>query len=606
MKINLTTFLAAISLLYSFASYAEEQKEKVPVTETSQVANENPDESSAAATKVEEVEESKPEESKPAESEPEEKTSEVKLEEKVSVAPFVNSQGEINVEGISLSKNVLAEIYSPRDYKTIWFDGKMPNKDFDKAINFISLADENGLSRSYFDVGIIKRRLEEKNQEEEFIAKTDALITHMITEMILQIGNGQKIPDELKLQTYFTRPLRITNLASVFEEFMKTDDVNALIEKYSPKHPQYLLLRKNIKTYIQKAEDKRSIKPIEYSKDVVPGDKDNSVSKIRIKLGSKRIIDPNSNADVYDKFLVDKVKQYQKKFGQKETGTIDKDFIDELNKFDDEYVSRIKANMERYRWLPDKLEENRLEINLPDFQAKIFKDGKLDFTMGAIVGRDAHRTPLMHTKMYQFVLNPFWNVPKAYAIRNMVPLLRQDPNYVKNQNFDLMKLEQDGWKKIDQSSVNWEAITEDNYNYLLRQRPGNINVLGPIKFAIVNPFDIFIHSTSEPWLFTNKFRGYSSGCIRVEDPIKLAKYVIEVGGADITEDKFSELYNYYNSKDGRPMKQKPEVNDKYFKLNNPIPTYTTYFSVIANENGTVHLLDDSYNLDYNQSKLLGL
>jgi murein L,D-transpeptidase YcbB/YkuD len=188
----------------------------------------------------------------------------------------------------------------------------------------------------------------------------------------------------------------------------------------------------------------------------------------------------------------------------------------------------------------------------------------------------------------------------------MLNLLKQDPNYVKNQNFELLHLEKNGWKPVEQSSVNWNNVTEDNYSYLLRQKPGNINVLGPIKFAIVNPYDIFLHSTSEPWLFSNNFKGYSSGCIRLEDPIEFSKFIIKHGDVPISEEDFEKLYHAYDSKDGIPMPQKPELNEKYFKFKKPIPTYITYISVFANEDGTVTLLDDIYNLDYNQARLAGL
>lgn len=565
-------------------------------------------------TEAKPTEEKIEEDIKAAEEKAEEKTEEAeKIAEqpaapgpgKVSVASFINSSGEISVEGVVLSKEILAGVYSPRDYATIWFDGTTPNKDYEAAINFISLADENGLSRPYFDIDAIKKRVEDDNQNEAFVAKTDALITQMVVEMIRLIGNGHKIPKELNLQTYFERPVRVKDPAAAFNEFLQSKDANGIIEKYSPKHPQYTNLKKALKEYIQKHDSERHFKKINYSQDLSMGVRDHTVSEVRKRLGARYSISPSANNDEYDKLLAEKVTEFQRKVGLPENGVVTKDVLEAINHHDVDTISRIKANMERYRWLPDEMPATRIEVNLPNFSVTGFKNNESAFTMGVIAGRDKHETPIMSSRMYQFVLNPYWNVPRAYTIRNMLPLLRQDPDYVKNQNFDLLKLEKDGWKNVDQSSVNWDNINEDNYNYLLRQRPGNINVLGPIKFAIINPYDIFMHSTSEPWLFTNKFRGYSSGCIRVEDPIKFAKFVREEGGADLSDERFDELYNYYNSKDGHPMPQNPAMNDKIVKLKTPIPLFVFYFSMHADDNGNLDIGEDIYDLDFNQAELLG-
>ena len=633
MRLKDVKYFFVIVLLFSVNAFAQEQKSEQVETATDAAADkvdeetiETPeevkkDEIGDLIEKVDEKEaadEAKAEEELKEEDAAEEvhgpqpevqapeQTAGVNNRDKVSVAEVVNREGQINVEGMTLTKHSLAEIYSPRDYKTIWFDGKTPNANYEKAIDFISKADENGLSRQYFDIEIIRKRVAEENQSENYIAKTDALITHMIVDMIKEIGNGHKIPKELNLQTYMERPVRVTNVAKAFEEFMSSSNPEEVINKYSPKHEQYHFLREALKDLIADAGERRKSEVVvEYNIDILPNGRDHTISQLRKRLGQSRIIDPKKTEDVYDKVLQQKVIEYKKKFGMEETALINKDFIDTLNGYDDERISRVKVNMERYRWLPDDMPADRIEINLPQFELYAYREGKQDFSMGAIVGREKFKTPIMNTRMYQFVLNPYWNVPKAYFLRNMLPLLRQEPNYVKNQNFELLRLEKEGWKKIDQSSVNWDSVTEDNYNFLLRQLPGNLNVLGPIKFAIVNPYDIFIHSTSEPWLFTNKFRGYSSGCMRVQDPVKLAKYVIEVGGADLTEEEFMDLFNTYQSKDGYALEQQKGKSDRYFKLKNPIPTFTTYFTASATEGGDVTFLDDVYNLDFNQAKHLG-
>jgi len=575
------------------------------VAKTKETVEVKPEEGKLAEDKKEENADKKPETGANAVTTPAEKTE--AEAPKVSVASFVNGEGEISVEGVTLSKNLLAEIYSPRDYKTIFFDGKTPNDNFKKAMELLALADENGLSRKTFDLGIINKRVQDKTQSEDNIAKTDALITDQVVEMIELIGNGHVIPEDLKLQTYFTRPVRVEKPSDVFEQFLTTKDLNALIEKYSPKNPQYGLLKNALKAAIITYQGRRDVRPIEYTGDIVVGQASGAIPEIRNRMGGTKIINPAVKDTIYDKKLELKVKEFQKGHDLDDTGVVDKELVDLLNTSDEVHISRLKVNMERYRWLPDKLEPLRIEVNLPEFKLHAYKDGKEEFTSAAIVGRDEHKTPIMSTKMFQMVLNPYWYVPKAYAIRNMVPLLRQDPDYIKHQNFSLFRLDKAGWKKIDQSEVKWDGITEGNYNYMLRQEPGNLNVLGPVKFAIVNPYDIYLHSTTEPWLFTNKFRGYSSGCIRIEDTIKLGEWVIKNGKVDLSNEEFEKLYKVYYSKDGRALPNKPELSNKYFKLKEPIPVHTTYFSVLVDPaTGVPDYLNDFYKLDYEQARALGL
>ncbi len=524
-----------------------------------------------------------------------------------AISKLLNSGGELIVANNILAKDVLKQIYEPKGYKTLYFTDNAPNANYEKAMNFLSLADENGLSRQFFDLNPILERVNNKEKDkitDEYIAQTDLLITHFIVQMIVEIGNGHKIPDELQLQTFFKRPVRVVSAPKAFNEFLEADDTEKLIEKYSPKNPQYALLKKALQKEIKEAGN-RDYAKIDYDGDVKPGEKNRVIPDIRAK------IDPASTAfgkpKLYDDRLAGRVAELQRKFNMEDDdAVITKQFIEFLNAYDNNDIYRLKANMERYRWLPDKMEDNHLEVNLPSYRLYAYRGGKEDFNMGTIVGKDAHKTPIMSTVMTQFVLNPYWNVPKEYSLRNMVPLLKQSPDYIEKQNFELLANGPEGWHKIKQSDVDWNSVNKDNYHYQLRQLPGNINVLGPIKFVISNPYDIYLHSTSEPWLFTNDSRGYSSGCIRVEDPTKLAKYVIDIGGAAITQPKFNELYKAYYSKDGRPLAQKPEMNDRWIKLKNPIPIYITYVSVIANDDGSVEEANDIYDLDLKMSEALKL
>ncbi len=585
--IKLTALLVLLSVAGAFSAFAADNGQNKPETEQKAAAK-------TADKAVEKATEEKAASDKP-------KSMKAKEDADAAKAVEATETKEVTEETSANAEPVVEEKKTVR--KNVFFDGKTPNENYTKAMEFLSQADGNGLSRRYYDLTEIQERVAKEDQSAAFVANTDRKIHRLVSEMIQQVGNGHKISKDMKLLTYMERPVRVKDADAAVREFIAGEDV---LEKYSPKHQQYINLRKALQSYIKENKNRRDLPDIKYSHDLVQGMKHNTITEIRKRIGVRTSANPKFRANEYDKLMVEKVHEYQEKFGLEKNGVINKDFIDRLNSQDDDYVSRIKTNMERYRWLPDDLPATRIEVNMADFKLVAYRDGKEDFTMGAIVGRDAHQTPVMNTRMYQFNLNPFWTAPKGYFFRNMLPLLKINPNYAEEQNFDLMRLEKKGWVKVNQKDIDWEKVTPNNYNIIMRQKPGNINILGPIKFAIVNPHEIFLHFTSEPWLFENSALAFSSGCIRIEDPVKLAKYVIEVGEADISEEKFLEIYHYYDAKDGIAMPQNPAMNDKVGKLKKPIPTLTNYFSAYATDSGSVTFHDDIYHLDYNQARALGM
>ena len=60
----------------------------------------------------------------------------------------------------------------------------------------------------------------------------------------------------------------------------------------------------------------------------------------------------------------------------------------------------------------------------------------------------------------------------------------------------------------------------------IRQRPGPNNSLGLIKFDMPNRYDVYMHDTPAQQLFSRSRRDFSHGCIRVENPVELATWVL--------------------------------------------------------------------------------
>jgi hypothetical protein len=94
-----------------------------------------------------------------------------------------------------------------------------------------------------------------------------------------------------------------------------------------------------------------------------------------------------------------------------------------------------------------------------------------------------------------------------------------DPGFLARNNMEVV----DGsGRSIDPSSIDWM----DPSSFRFRQRPGSSNALGLVKFMFPNQFNVYLHDTPTDSLFGRAARLFSHGCIRVEQPEELARYVL--------------------------------------------------------------------------------
>lgn len=512
-----------------------------------------------------------------------------------NIAELLESRINLVIKGYKVYKARVKEIYSAYKNELIWLKNGEEDKNFQKAIEFLKKAEENGFFKKNFDSEKISELL--KGEDKYKYYKADILTTHLVSKLISDIANGRPVPKSLKAELYpKKRNLRVTDYVQAFLNFKAFENIDEYILSISPKHEQYRKLRLALIRMNNDREDIKNSRPIPTKgPNIIVGMRDYRVPLIRKKLGVKKPISPlkAKQDDIYDKQMQKSVIEYQNKFDLKEDGVIGRKTIRALNISLSEMESKIKANMERYRWLSDDLPETRISINIPQFELVAYKDGEESGKHAIIVGRKQKKTALMETQLYSVILNPYWHVPRNYAIKQILPILTNDQNYLRDQEFDVFHVDkQNRWIKVDYTEVDWASLDENNFSYLLRQKPGKKNVLGPIKFKINNPFAIYLHSTTEPWLFSNKYKAYSSGCIRVERPDEFAKWLLE-NNTDYDMNKFDDVYSAFDNND--PDIAKPKSVE--IKLKKPMPTYIGYFTVIVEDNGKLKFINDLYNWD---------
>jgi murein L,D-transpeptidase YcbB/YkuD len=172
-------------------------------------------------------------------------------------------------------------------------------------------------------------------------------------------------------------------------------------------------------------------------------------------------------------------------------------------------------------------------------------------------------------------------VPASIARNELLPKIKEDPGYVAADGFELLSDWGDGAAAIDPWSVDWSRVTPENFAYRLRQRPGDGNALGRIKFMFPNEFNVYLHDTPARHLFERAERSFSHGCIRVDRPEKFGAIVLAADG-------WSRERLDAAIASGERM---------IVTLAQPLPVHIAYLTAWANKDGTVHFRNDVYGRD---------
>lgn len=357
---------------------------------------------------------------------------------------------------------------------------------------------------------------------------------------------------------------------------------------YKNLHPQVNKLKKMLVKY-RAIEQNGGWKTIENNgQNLSTGDSGKRVLQLaRRLLITNDIAYFDSTSPVLNSDLTEGVKRFQKRHGLNANGIVDSLTLRYLNIPVNDKIKQILVNMERWRWVPGPLAGNYILVNIPAYRLTIYRNSNPVESMKIIVGKTGSNTVIFQGDIKYVVVNPYWNIPESIAVKEILPQIKKDTVYLRKHQIEV------GFKwnfnVLNQDTINWGNITSDNFNYTLRQKPGNKNPLGRIKFLFPNQFSIYLHDTPNYRLFSENDRGFSHGCIRVERPMDLADYLL---GSDALK-KRRQIYDLLIS--GR---------NESITLDTPVPVYILYFTVWADRNGIPQFRKDVYEHDRKLEKRL--
>lgn len=240
-------------------------------------------------------------------------------------------------------------------------------------------------------------------------------------------------------------------------------------------------------------------------------------------------------------------------------------------------IDRLLMNLERWRWAPRDLGERYILVNVAAYMLQVMEGDTPALSMRVIVGKPDTQTPLFSDEMTYVVFSPYWNIPENILRDETLPRVVSDPGFLDRNNMEVVGTS----GTVDPESIDWSDESSTK-GMRFRQRPGPDNALGLVKFLFPNHFSIYLHDTPSDRLFFREKRPLSHGCIRVENPVGLAQYVLR----DQPEWTAPRITSAMNS--GR---------EQGVKLTKTLPVHIGYWTAWVQPDGTVLLTDDPYNID---------
>jgi L,D-transpeptidase YcbB len=326
------------------------------------------------------------------------------------------------------------------------------------------------------------------------------------------------------------------------------------------------------------------------SEKIEPGDKGPRVKQVAERLlatGELPVL--GADPELYDPALEVAVQGFQKSHGLNNDGVIGKRTIEEMNVSAGERLKMVLLNLDRMRAESPDMEDRFVFVNVPSTELRVIDNGVTTFHANAIVGKAARKTPLLKSEIFQAKLNPDWSVPAKIARVDMLRHELEEPGYFANKNVRVYT--SDGLE-VNPRAVNWKQVKDGgSFPYRLKQDAGPENALGPMKLDFQNDYAVFIHGTSAPKLFEKQDRFFSSGCVRVDDPLGLATFLIQD----------DQSWN-------RPRVDEVVKGGKttYVKLVRPIPLHIVYMTAWVDEEGVANFRNDVYKDDPSVSIPAGL
>ena len=391
------------------------------------------------------------------------------------------------------------------------------------------------------------------NFTDSIVLNTELLLTAQFFRYSRRAYQGNNQLDARELDWFI--PRKKIDPSALLDSLLFHKGKNLL--EYEPVNRQYNLLKNYLLKYYE-IEKKDNWPKINVEKKIYKlNDSSQSISAIKKRLFLIGDLVKEDTTVIFTKELEDAVKSFETRYGMKEDGIITASLFNEINRPIGERIQQLLINMERIRWVPVQPTTDYLLVNIPEFRLHVYEKGDYDWSTNVVVGTAANNTVIFNGNLRYIVFSPYWNVPSSILKKEVLPAIARNKNYLARNNME--------WHDGE-----------------VRQKPGPDNALGKVKFLFPNNYHIYLHDTPSKNLFGEERRTFSHGCIRVQDPQRLAQFILR------------------NDPDWDSLKISKAMNarkEQFYPIKDPIPVFIGYFTAWVDRDGKLNFRDDVYGHD---------
>jgi murein L,D-transpeptidase YcbB/YkuD len=423
----------------------------------------------------------------------------------------------------------LPGFYARRNYQPAWITTDGGWALADELVECIEASRHDGLSPQHYHLGSIRRLLQLARQPADADASAD--LEFLLTDAFLTLGShlraGRVNPVTFE-EEWVTQIEPVGDLGRILERAIESRRIAEALESLRPPHPEYQTLREALK---RSREGRDAVDwprlPDKASWERGQGGDIAERLRDRLRLSGDLPQDPGEAGADPDLELYEGLRRFQARHGLEIDGRMGAQTLQALNVPLSGRIRQIELNLERWRWLPREPGARHIRVNVPQFDLAVIEGREEVLRMRVVVGRHYRRTPVFSGLMDHVVFNPDWNIPTRIAVEDILPKARKDPGYIAREKIRVFESWGAGAAELNPVDIDWSKLTAGNFGYKLKKDPGAHNDLGRLKFMFPNTFSVYLHDTPSRKLFERSMRGFSSGCIRIENPIDLAEYVLK-------------------------------------------------------------------------------
>lgn len=481
--------------------------------------------------------------------------------------------------GSIAARTLVASLYERRGFAPLWSEPARARS----LLEAIEASATHGLDpRDYHAERFAAPAAPEGNDADRVraAAQRELLATDALVRLAYHLYFGKADPRSISGAWNFARTFDGVDPAAAVAELLAARDPAAALEGLAPKLPVYRELR-NALARLRAVERAGGWPQIAPGAKLEPGATGTRVAQLRARLQAGGDLAEGDAPHVFDATLEAAVRRFQSRHGLEADGIVGRATLAALNAGVAERIAQVRANLERLRWVARELAGDYLLVDIAGFSAQLWRNDALVWSARVVVGKPFRTTPEFRARMKYLVLNPEWNVPPTILREDVLPKVIANPAYLERHQ---MRVLDAGGQRIDPAAIDWSQYRTNPraFPYQIVQAPGGDNPLGAIKFMFPNEHSVYLHDTPARALFERTARAFSSGCIRVERPLELARLLLD-DPVRWSDDRLREAVA-----SGRTQTVPVRLT---------VPVLLLYFTATVDADGTLRFRPDLYGRD---------